>query len=391
LAQWSLDLGRIAKIGGFPLDLALGAAPIRIAVSQFRGDSVNSSAQFLNPAEAARRLGVSAKALRLYEARGLIAPVRTAAGWRAYGPDEMARVAEIAALRELGLSLAQVARVLDGDSKSLEPALAAHQAALEGRVHQLAGAVDKVRRLRADLAGGRAPAPSELARLLKPASSFSVAFELAFDLAFDLPWPWGGERFELQDIRALNYIIGPLGSGKTQLAKRIAETLPGAAFLGLDRLADGGASAKAHLARDPALKSRVDQTLAWLVEDGATISEALVCLLAGLETEGPTVLVIDMLEQGLDKATQEALIARLRRRGSGCPPLFFLTRSSSILDLDAVGNDESIILCPANHSPPTNVRPYPGSPGFEAVATCLASPEVRARTEGVIAWRPQVA
>ena len=114
-------------------------------------------------------------------------------------------------------------------------------------------------------------------------------------------------------------------------------------------------------------------------------------LLAGLETEGPTILVIDMLEQGLDKATQEALIARLRRRGSACRPLFFLTRSSSILDLDAVGSDEAIILCPANHSPPTNVRPYPGYPGFEAVATCLASPEVRARTEGVIAWRPQVA
>ena len=77
---------------------------------------MSSSAPFLNPSEAARRLGVSAKALRLYEARGLIAPVRTAAGWRAYGPDEMARVAEIAALRELGLSLTQVARVLEGDS-----------------------------------------------------------------------------------------------------------------------------------------------------------------------------------------------------------------------------------------------------------------------------------
>jgi DNA-binding transcriptional MerR regulator len=348
---------------------------------------VSSPAQFLHPSEAARRLGVSVKALRLYEARGLIAPVRTAAGWRAYGPDEMSRVAEIAALRELGLSLAQVARVLDGDSESLEPALAAHQATLEGRVRQLVDAVDKVRRVRADLSGGRAPAASELARLLRPVCDFSAAF----DLAFDLPWPWGGERFELRDIRSLNYIIGPLGSGKTRLAKRIAETLPGAAFLGLDRLADGGASARAQLARDPALKSRVDQTLAWLVEDGATISEALVCLLTGLEAEGPTTLIIDMLEQGLDKATQEALIARLRRLGPEFRPLFFLTRSSSILDLDAVGNDESIILCPANHSPPTYVRPYPGSPGFEAVATCLASPDVRARTEGVIAWRPEVA
>ena len=81
---------------------------------------MNSSAQFLNSSEAAKRLGVSVKALRLYEQRGLIAPVRTAAGWRAYGPDEMARVAEIAALRELGLSLSQVARVLVGDSESLE-------------------------------------------------------------------------------------------------------------------------------------------------------------------------------------------------------------------------------------------------------------------------------
>jgi DNA-binding transcriptional MerR regulator len=344
---------------------------------------VSSSAQFLNPSEAAKRLCVSVKALRLYEQRGLIAPVRTAAGWRTYGPDEMARVAEIVALRELGLSLSQVERVFGGDAESLEPALAAHQAALEGRVHQLIEAVEKVRRLRSDLAGGQAPAISELARLVRPASKFGVVF--------DLPWPWGGERFELQDIRSLNYIIGPLGSGKTRLAKRIAETLPGAAFLSLDRLAHGGAATRALLDHDLALKSRVDQTLAWLVEDGATVSEALICLLVGLETEGPTVLVIDMLEQGLDKATQEALIARLRRRGSECRPLFFLTRSSSILDLDAVTDDETIILCPANHSVPTCVLPYPGFPGFEAVATCLASPEVRARTEGVIAWRPQVA
>jgi DNA-binding transcriptional MerR regulator len=341
---------------------------------------VNASAQFLNASEAAMRLGVSAKALRLYEQRGLIAPIRTAAGWRAYGADEMARAAEIVALRQLGLSLGQVARVLDGNSDSLEPALAAHQAALEDRVHQLVDVVDNVRRLRADIAHERAPAVRELARLLRPASSFSVAF--------DLPWPWGGERFELPEIRALNYIIGPLGSGKTRLAKRIAEMLPGAAFLGLGRVTDDGA---AVLDRDAALKSRVDQALAWLVDDGAAVSCALLRLLVGLETAGPTVLVIDMVEQGLDKATQEALITCLRRRIAGPRPLFLLTRSSSILDLDAMGDDEQIILCPTNHSPPSHVRPYPGFPGFETVATCLAPPEVRARTEGVIAWRPQVA
>lgn len=66
-------------------------------------------------------------------------------------------------------------------------------------------------------------------------------------------------------------------------------------------------------------------------------------------------------------------------------PLFLMTRSSSILDLTAVGPDEAIILCPANHSPPTRVAPYPRAPGYEAVATCLGSPEVRAR----VATRPE--
>jgi DNA-binding transcriptional MerR regulator len=344
---------------------------------------VSSSAQFLNPSEAAKRLGVSTKALRLYEQRGLVAPIRTAAGWRAYGPDEMDRAAEIAALRTLGFSLTQVARVLNGDPQGLEPTLAAHQAALEGRIRHLVGAADKVRGLRSDLARGQAPTAGELARLLAPAAEISVAF--------DLPWPWGGERFELRDIRPLNYIIGPLGSGKTRLAQRLAETLSDAAFLGLGRLADGGAAAQARLGADPALKSRVDQTLAWLVEDGAQVSDALIALIAGLESEGPAMLVVDMIEQGLDQATQEAVIAHLRRSGPGGRPLFLLTRSCAILDLASVGPDEAVIVCPANHSPPTRVAPYPGAPGYEAVATCLASPEVRARTEGVIAWRPQVA
>jgi hypothetical protein len=145
------------------------------------------------------------------------------------------------------------------------------------------------------------------------------------------------------------------------------------------------------MAADPVLGSRVERTMAWLMEDGATASDALVALIAGLESDGPAVLVVDMIEQGLDQPTQEAVIAHLRRRGPGARPIFMLTRSNAILDLTAVGVDEAIILCPANHSPPIQVAPFPGTPGYEAVATCLASPEVRARTEGVIAWRPHVA
>lgn len=344
---------------------------------------MSMSARYFKPSDAARQLGVSAKALRLYEQRGLVAPGRTAAGWRSYGPQDMARAAEIVALRAFGLSLAEIGRVLAGDASDLEPALAAHQNVLETRMGVTAEALDMVRGLRSALAQGQAPTIGDLARLMGPVVPPTVAF--------DLPWPWGGERFELRDQCRITFIIGPLGSGKTRLARRLAETIAGAVFLDLDRLADGGAAAMARLVGDAALRGRIDQALRWLEEDGATLSPALSALLVGLQGAGASTVVVDMVEQGLDQATQEAVIAYLRRAGADLPCLFLMTRSSAILDLTAPHADEAIILCPANHNPPTLVAPYPGAPGFEAVASCLATPAVRARTEGVVVMRPAVA
>lgn len=321
---------------------------------------------FLSPADAARQLGVSAKALRLYEERGLLTPGRTTAGWRAYGPAEMQRAEEIAALRALGFSLAQVARVLSGDAAGLEPALAAHQSALEGRLHHLASAIDRIRNLRRDLAAGATPAISDLTGL-QPMPA----------IAFDLPWPWGGERFELRDIRPLTWLTGPLGSGKTKLAERLAQET-GGAFVGLDRKAPDALSDGAH------------QTLTWLIEDGATDTPALRALLAALDTAG-NAIIIDLIEQSLDEPTQLALAAWLRQRSPDASPIFAMTRSTAMLDLAACEPDETIIYCPANHRPPLLVTPHPGASGYEAVATCLAPPDVRARTEGVIAFRPPAA
>ncbi|WP_322882170.1 MerR family transcriptional regulator [Pandoraea sputorum] len=325
----------------------------------------------LNASEAARRLGVSNKALRLYEQHGLLSPKRSSAGYRTYDSAEMARASEVVALRALGLSLAQVASVLKGNAQTLSTALEAHEHSLDAEIRERLRRLETVRSLRAELASGRMPNRGELPGLVEDAAP-SVAFEL--------PWPWGGEWFEMRDIRALNYIIGSLGSGKTRLAMRLAQALPNGAFLGLDRLDPPRVVASGKASIDNALQRRVDQALIWLVDDGAEPSDALTILVTALEADRAGALVVDMIEQDLAQPTQEALIRYLRMRArTRAHPLFMMTRSSSILDLSAVGSDEAVVLCPANHSPPVRVAPYAGSPGFEAVTTCLASPEVRAR------------
>ena len=82
-------------------------------------------------------------------------------------------------------------------------------------------------------------------------------------------------------------------------------------------------------------------------------------------------------------------MAHLRRRRPEACNVIALTRSTGILDLTMAANEEVIVYCPANHSPPMLVAPHDGAIGYEAVATCLASPQVRARTARVIAWRSQ--
>ncbi len=340
---------------------------------------MNSAVRLLSPSELAKRLGISTKALRLYEERGLLKPSRSAAGWRAYGPEQVACATEVVELRALGLSLAEFARVLEGDALMLGRALAAHEASLAARARQLRERVQKVRKLRSELERGTATVVSVVATVRQAGH--------LIDVAIDLPWPWGGERFELRELRPLTHIVGPLGSGKTRLAMRLSEAIPGAAFVGADRLIDGAAAAKAMLAANPMLATRVQSSLQTIAKAGGQDSDALIALLTALETEGPKIQVIDMLEDGLDAPTQEALICFLRRRAPEARPLIFLTRSSSILDLDLVGADEAIILCPANHSPPMFVVPHAGAAGYEALTTCLAAPAVRARSEGVIAVR----
>jgi DNA-binding transcriptional MerR regulator len=119
-----------------------------------------------SPAEISRLLGVSPKALRLYEARGLIRAVRAANGWRCFGRAEITRLHQVLALKALRLPLARIAELLNG-GVSLDQILAAHERALADEATQAARALGLVRAARAKLAAGRSLSIDDLATLAK--------------------------------------------------------------------------------------------------------------------------------------------------------------------------------------------------------------------------------
>jgi DNA-binding transcriptional MerR regulator len=67
----------------------------------------------LDISDVVRRTGLTPRALRFYEARGLVRPLRTASGRRLYGPGELARINQVVALKGAGFSLADIGRLLD--------------------------------------------------------------------------------------------------------------------------------------------------------------------------------------------------------------------------------------------------------------------------------------
>lgn len=75
----------------------------------------------LSIGEFAAATQLTPKALRLYDEQGLLRPARiTASGYRVYGVDQVVAGRLIRALRDMNLSLAQVAQVLEADELQSE-------------------------------------------------------------------------------------------------------------------------------------------------------------------------------------------------------------------------------------------------------------------------------
>jgi DNA-binding transcriptional MerR regulator len=116
--------------------------------------------------ELARRTGLSVKTIRWYSDQGLVPPAgRTAAGYRLYGVEALARLELVRTLRRLGIDLRTIERVLAREVDLAEVA-ATHAAALDAEIRAL-----RLRRavLRIVASGGATPEEvdrmHELARL----------------------------------------------------------------------------------------------------------------------------------------------------------------------------------------------------------------------------------
>jgi DNA-binding transcriptional MerR regulator len=87
--------------------------------------------------EVARRTGLTSRALRFYEARGLVSPLRTYSGRRLYGPGELERINEIVALKRAGLTLSQIAALTRDRRLDLGSLIDAQLEALEAKRAEL--------------------------------------------------------------------------------------------------------------------------------------------------------------------------------------------------------------------------------------------------------------
>ncbi|WP_457587061.1 MerR family transcriptional regulator [Ensifer canadensis] len=121
----------------------------------------------LTAAECAERLGLTVRALRVYEDRGLIAPRRTEKNWRLYGGAEIARLTEILALKRLGLSLTRITILLAGTAPHLGQTLTIQQSALVDLRDRVEHSLSLIGAALKKISSGQAVSISELITLAK--------------------------------------------------------------------------------------------------------------------------------------------------------------------------------------------------------------------------------
>jgi MerR family transcriptional regulator, copper efflux regulator len=91
----------------------------------------------LSIGEVAERFGLETHVLRHWEDTGLLTPARDGAGRRRYGRDDVVRIAVIIRSKAAGMSLEQVAVLLDAESRDRHLVLQGHIDDLDRRMEEM--------------------------------------------------------------------------------------------------------------------------------------------------------------------------------------------------------------------------------------------------------------
>ncbi|HET9641939.1 MAG TPA: MerR family transcriptional regulator [Burkholderiaceae bacterium] len=131
----------------------------------------------LKVGELARRTGLTVRALHHYDSIGLLRPSgRSDSGYRLYNRDDVARLHGIQTLRRMGLSLADVAQLLEGTSVTLPAILARLIDLLEREMAQARALHERLSAMQMILAGGGQPEIDDWLASLSMMSTFEQYF-----------------------------------------------------------------------------------------------------------------------------------------------------------------------------------------------------------------------
>lgn len=98
--------------------------------------------------DVAHLTGLTVRTLHHYDEIGLLVPsTRTEAGYRMYGEAEMLRLHDILVLREAGLPLDEIARLLDDPGRDVGSSLRLHRRQLTARIRDLERRIEAIDRL----------------------------------------------------------------------------------------------------------------------------------------------------------------------------------------------------------------------------------------------------
>lgn len=100
--------------------------------------------------EVAKRTGLTVKAIRHYEARGLLGAVPRRRRYRAFGPQHLERLEHIRRAKELGMTLREIRGIfVASPAVASDRALAVVEAKIRERADEIRRAEEALKRLRA--------------------------------------------------------------------------------------------------------------------------------------------------------------------------------------------------------------------------------------------------